>query len=101
MDYIGYWLDYSRFQIGISEKRTVWLIEFIDRLVTDEWLVQARRYHEFHGRLGFAAQVLPWLKPLLAPGYSWLAAVGKQSTVKMPELLAAVCIFIKKKFSDG
>ena len=41
------------------------------------------------------------MKPLLAPGYSWLAAVGKQSTVKMPELLAAVCIFIKKKFSDG
>lgn len=84
MDYVGYWLDYGRFEIGISEKRTAWLVEFVNKLETDKWLVLVRRYQEFHGRLGFASQVLPWIRPLLAPGYSWLAAVSKATTVKMP-----------------
>ena len=101
VDYVGYWMDYSRFEIGISEKRTSWLVGFINGLETDGWLVLARRYQEFHGRLGFAAQVLPWLRPLLAPGYSWLAAVGRSSTLKMPELLILVCIFIRHKFQGG
>jgi len=101
MDYVGYWLDYSRFEMGMSERRTAWLVEFIDRLEADQWLVMARRYQEFHGRLGFAAQVLPWLRPLLAPGYAWLAAIGKATTAKVPEMLALVCIFIRKKFLGG
>ena len=101
MDYVGYWLDYSRFEMGMSERRTAWLVEFIDRLEADQWLVMARRYQEFPGRLGFAAQVLPWLRPLLAPGYAWLAAIGKATTVKVPEMLALVCIFIRKKFLGG
>ena len=29
MDYVGYWMDYSRFEIGISERRTAWLVNFI------------------------------------------------------------------------
>ena len=100
-DYVGYWMDYSRFELGISEKRTAWLVAFIDKMETDGWLVMVRRFHEFHGRLGFASQVLPWIKPLLAPGYSWLAAVGKMATLKVPELVAIVCVFIRDKFKRG
>ena len=77
------------------------LIAFVDRLEADGWLVMVRCFQEFHGRLGFAAQVLPWLRPLLAPGYTWMAAVGKGSTVKTPELVAAVCLFIKEKLKGG
>jgi len=32
LDYVGYWMDYSRFQLGLSEKRTTWLIGFIDQM---------------------------------------------------------------------
>ena len=101
VDYVGYWLDYGRFEIGISERRTTWLVDFVERLESEGWLIMARRFHEFHGRLGFAAQVLPWIRPLLAPGYSWLSAVGRSSTLKTPELVAAVCLFIKEKFKAG
>ena len=94
-------MDYSRFEIGISERRTAWLVNFIDKLEASGWLVMVRRFHEFHGRLGFSAQVLPWIRPLLAPGYAWLAAVSKNSTMRVPELVATVCIFIRKKFTDG
>ena len=60
-----------------------------------------RSFQEFHGLLVFCAQVLPWIRPLLAPGYAWLAAVGKNSAVKTPELVAMVCIFIRRKFMSG
>eukprot|EP00435_Cladocopium_sp_Y103_P001385 s1635_g1.t1 len=87
--------------MGISERRTSWLIDFIDKLESDQWLVLSRRYQEFHGRLGFTSQVLPWVRPLLAPGYAWLAAVGKTTTVRVPELVAMVCVFIRAKFKMG
>ena len=63
LDYVGYWMDYSRFEIGISERRTAWLVNFIDKLEASGWLVMVRRFPEFHGRLGFSAQVLPWIRP--------------------------------------
>ena len=34
-----------------------------DRLEADGWLLMSRRFQEFHGRLGFTAQILPGLKP--------------------------------------
>lgn len=76
-------------------------MNFVDKLEASGWLVMVRRFHEFHGRLGFSAQVLPWIRPLLAPGCAWLAAVSKNSTMRVPELVATVCIFIRKKFRDG
>ena len=100
-DYVGFWMDYAKFEIGLSERRTTWLVDFIKEMEHNDWLVNVKRFQEFHGRLGFSAQVLPWLRPLLSPGYAWLAAVGKAATLRVPELLALSCIFIKEKFAKG
>ena len=100
-DYVGFWMEYSKFEIGLSERRTTWLVDFIKEMEHNDWLVNVKRFQEFHGRLGFSAQVLPWLRPLLSPGYAWLAAVGKTATLRVPELLALSCIFIKEKFAKG
>ena len=35
VDYVGYWLDYGRFEIGISERRTTWLVDFVERLESE------------------------------------------------------------------
>ena len=59
MDFVGFWVDFTRFEIGMSEKRVAWLVKFVEELISNEWLVHMRRLQEFHGRLGFAAQVLP------------------------------------------
>ena len=101
MDFVGFWVDYTRFEIGMSDRRVAWLVKFVEELILNEWLVHMRPFHEFHGRLGFAAQVLPWLKPMLAPGYSWISAAGRTATLKLPQLVAAACIFIWDKFGMG
>ena len=96
-DYVGFWMDYSRFEIGLSERRATWLVDFIKEMEHNDWLVNVKSFQEFHDRLGFLAQVLPWLRALLSPGY----AVGKAATLWVPELLALSCIFIKEKFAKG
>ena len=101
MDFVGFWVDYARFEIGMSERRVAWLVSFVEELIANNWLIHMRRFQEFHGRLGFAAQVLPWIRPMLAPGYSWISAAGRTATLKMPQLVASTCIFIRDKFSMG
>ena len=72
VDWVGYWVDYTRFHIGISEKRCAWILASISSLERADWLVDVWRYHELRGRLGFMSQVLMWIRPFQAPGYAWL-----------------------------
>lgn len=63
--------------MGISKKRTSWLVRFVDEIEESGWLVSVTRFQEFHGRLGFTSQILPWVRPLLAPGYSLIVGGGE------------------------
>ncbi len=38
---------------------------------------------------------------MLAPGFSWISAAGRTATLKIPQLVAAACIFIRDKFGMG
>ena len=72
VDWVGYWIDYTHFRLEISKKRCQWIISSIEGMESSGWLVDVRRFHELHGRLGFMSQVLLWIRPFLAPGYAWL-----------------------------
>ena len=101
LDWVGYWMDYSRFLLGISERRCQWILDTITGLEQSLWLVDVRRFHELHGRLGFMSQVLPWIRPLLAPGYAWLAAVQKGAVLTLPSIIRCVLRFIQDKLERG
>ena len=101
LDYVGYWVDYARFALGISEKRVLWLIRYLSDAASSSWLLDVRRFEEAHGRMGFMSQVLPWMRPFLAPGYSWLAAVRKGGVMQAPKLLQSCCEFIRCKLELG
>ncbi len=73
VEWIGYLLDYSRFQIGISESRCRWLTNWIKLTLSND-VVLVRAMAEALGRLGYCAGVLEWCRPFLAPIYSWCAA---------------------------
>ena len=59
MDWVGYWLDYTRFELGISESRTKWLVEWAERILRDGHVL-LRNLAEGVGRLGFSMGVLEW-----------------------------------------
>ncbi|CAE7397296.1 unnamed protein product [Symbiodinium sp. CCMP2456] len=101
LDWVGYWIDYGRFKLGISEKRCHWIIRGIEGMEGNGWLVDVRRFHELHGRLGFMSQVLVWIRPFLAPGYAWLAAVRKGAVLSLPNLIRCVLRFIADRLRLG
>jgi hypothetical protein len=51
-DWIGYWLDLSRFQLGSSQRRADWLVRFVTDLL------------DFRAAIGFPPRQLgEWISP--------------------------------------
>ena len=96
MEWIGYWLDYSKFQLGISEKRLNWLIQWIDKMMEDG-LVLMRRFAEGLGRLSFTAQAVFWLKPSLAILYTWSASAPGGAVWKIPSMVRCALTYLKSE----
>ena len=76
VSFVGYQLQYDSCQVGISDRRGRWLVDWIDKAQSDSFVVVSRDFAEFLGRLGFVSQVLVWLKPHLSPLYAWSAATA-------------------------
>ena len=90
--FVGYKLDYKMVSLGVNERRGAWLLEFLSSLKKDKFTVHMRRFAEFLGRLGFVSRVLCWMKPHLAPLYTWSAALDKGTVATMPKLVRLVCM---------
>ena len=95
--FVGYKLDYKMVALGINAKRGAWLLEFLASLKKDKCTVHMRRFAEFLGRLGFVSRVLCWMKPHLAPLYTWSAALDKGTVATMPKLVRLVCMYIEQQ----
>lgn len=98
--FLGYWLDFQRCMLGISDKRGNWLLSFKKEMEQAKFTISMRRFTEFLGRLGFVARVLVWLKPHLAPLYSWAAALDRSTVASAPRLVRLVLLFLKRQFGN-
>ena len=94
MPFVGYELNYFDKTIGISQKRASWLREFMEDLERKNYTVAMRDFHEFLSRLGFVARILIWIKPHLAPLYSWSAALDKSCVAKAPRMVKLVVKYL-------
>ena len=97
--FVGYELDYKSVAVGISGKRGQWLLEFLEKFRRDSYTVYMRRFAEFLGRLSFVCRVLLWLRPHLAPLYSWSSALSKSTVATAPGLVKLVCRYLEAQFS--
>eukprot|EP00435_Cladocopium_sp_Y103_P041551 s3778_g11.t1 len=100
VQFVGYRIDYVGTAIGISDARGRWLLDFLKSLRRDGYTVHVHRFAEFLGRLGFTCRVLLWLKPHLAPLYSWASAVSKSTVATATRLVKLVCMFLEKQFEE-
>lgn len=71
--YVGFWTDYGRFQLGLSEKRARWVVKVIEELESAEFLISGRAFTELLGRLGFASQAVPWIRPTELATARWFS----------------------------
>ncbi len=101
LDYVGFWTDYARFQIGLSEKRAGWVIKTVDSLAESQYVMNGRAFSELLGRLGYAALAVPWLRPLLGPLYAWDGALTPFMAARIPALAALTLRLISARFKNG
>lgn len=93
-NFVGYHIRYDLQQVGITAKRGEWLVNWIKAAADLKFVVQARDFRAFLGRLGFVAQLLVWLKPHLAPLYAWGSAVAPGTVGKLPETIVLTLLYI-------
>ena len=96
--WIGYEIDFSKFCVGISKKRAQWLIDWVDRALK-EGFVKVSELEAVVGRLGFAMVPLDFLRPFMAPLYTWIAAVRGAGRLRIPWSIAFVLRFLADELS--
>ena len=97
VDYVGYHLEYDRHVAGISTKRAEWILQWIDTLERNGWMVQGRAFIEFTGRLSFVARVVTWLKPFMAPLFAWSSVLARGTVMRVPVLVYVTLRFLKEQ----
>ena len=100
VEWVGYLLDYCRFEVGITEARSAWLISWAQRIV-DDGLVQISHLGHGLGRLGFCAGVLEWTRPFLAPLYAWVSAAPGGSVLPLPLMVTLTLTFLINQLKKG
>lgn len=99
VQFVGFELDYAAHTIGITARRSAWIVEFIGSLEDAKYMVAMRSFAEFLGRLGFVARVLTWLKPHLGPLYAWVAALDKGCVAAIPKMVRLVLLFVRSQLA--
>ena len=93
-NFVGFHLRYDICQVGISDKRGEWLCGWVDQASSKNFVVATRDFSEFLGRLGFVSQLLTWMKPHLAPLYSWAAAMAPGTVGRLPDTVVLTIPYI-------
>lgn len=81
--FVGYWVDFGMYRLGISERRAEWLAGWPQaRLSSGK--VDLQDLAAVLGRMCFALGPLEFVRPFLAPLYAWSASVGRIGMVTIP-----------------
>lgn len=97
-EFVGFQLRYDLIEVGISPRRGDWIVQWIDKARSNKFVVQARDFAEFLGRLGFIAQLLIWLKPHLAPLFSWAAVTAAGTVGRLPDTVVLTLEYLATQF---
>ena len=77
------------------------MIKTIDEMCSAKFVVTGRRFSELLGRLGFAAQAVPWLRPLLGAFYARDGVLSPFMAARAPALVVLTMGMILERFKEG
>ena len=97
-EFVGFQIRYDLTEVGISPKRGDWIVQWVNKACQNNFVVQARDFSEFLGRLGFIAQLLTWVKPHLAPLFSWAAVTAAGTVCRLPETVIITLHYLRNEF---
>jgi hypothetical protein len=86
------------FIVSKSTSLDDWIVQWVNKACQNNFVVQARDFSEFLGRLGFIAQLLTWVKPHLAPLFSWAAVTAAGTVCRLPETVIITLHYLRNEF---
>jgi len=98
-EFVGFQIRYDKTEVGISSKRGDWIVQWISKAEQNKFVVQARDFTEFLGRLGFISQLLIWLKPHLSPLFSWSAVTAAGTVSRLPDTVILTLHYISRELA--
>ena len=99
VQWIGFWFDYTRFELGLSESRARWLSGWCDALC-DAGMALIRNFKEGLGRLGFATVALTSDRPFLGPLYAWAAVHPEGACVALPLMVKIILKWLARRLRE-
>eukprot|EP00438_Fugacium_kawagutii_P016063 Skav228711 [mRNA] locus=scaffold928:5979:6920:- [translate_table: standard] len=100
-EWVGITTDYKAFKMGLSERRSKWLCDWIASLEKRMEVTDAE-FAAGLGRMSFASLALPWERPLLGPLFAWSSAVrGTKGLLRLPWVVLLVLSWIRGKLERG
>ena len=93
IDWIGYYLDVGRFEVGISAARAAWAVRWLEDKARER-RVQLGELREGLGRLQFIAGPLEHLRPFLGPLYAWSCAGPRYLRPQLPVMVLIILRFL-------
>ena len=101
LEFVGFYMDYCKFEVGLSERRTNWIVQWVEEARRNGGLVTHRSFVELVGRLVYAGQVLVWMKPLMAPLHAWKGAIAHGTVAVLPQTVSVILLFIAEMPRKG
>ena len=92
-EWVGYFLDVGRFEIGINEARACWAANWLEDKARER-SVRLGELREGLGRLQFIAGPLEHLRPFLGPLYAWACAGPRYAKPRMPPMILLIITFL-------
>ena len=99
-DWIGYYLDVGRFEVGVSAARAAWAVRWLEDKARER-RVQLGELREGLGRLQFIAGPLEHLRPFLGPLYAWSCAGPRYLRPPLPVMVLIILRFLASELRRG
>ena len=101
VEWVGFWVNLWDGEIGISERRAIWLVRWMEERIK-EGRADMRDFTAVLGRLSFTMGPVDFIRPFIAPLFSWASAVGPRGHHILPWSVLFLLSFLAKELKgDG
>ena len=100
LEWVGYWMDYSKFAVGISESRARWLVDWADRVLAANTMYMPNLAAVL-GRWVYACGALDAYRPFLGPLFAWAASAPETATLPIPAAAAFILQYLADRLRAG
>lgn len=98
-EWIGYWLDLGRFELGVSALRAASAASWLNDRVR-EGSAQLGELLQGIGKIGFITGAVEFLRPFLGPLYAWASAGPWFARSRLPPMILLIMKYLAKELLE-